>query len=107
MDIANLLISLASGAIGGNLGGAATGDKNLGGVANTIIGLLGGGAGDFILKALGVLASSGVAHAASAGTGSASELDIATILTNIGVSGVSGGILTAVLTLIKDALQKK
>lgn len=105
MNTVNLIISLISGAIGGNLGGAATGgDKNLGAAANSILGLLGGGAGDFILKALGVLASSGVATAAATGN---HEFDIGALLANIGVSGVSGGVLTAVVTLIKDAIQKK
>lgn len=110
MDILNLIISLISGAVGGNLGGAATGDKNMGATANTIIGLLGGGVGDFILKSLGVLASSGATHAATtaaAHTTGQPEFDIGALLANIGVSGVSGGVLTAILTLIKDAIQKK
>lgn len=98
MDIVNLIISLISGAIGGNVAGAALPEKNLGVIGNTIIGLIGGGAGDFILKALGVLA------AANAPGG---ELDIASILASIGVGGVSGGALTAVAALIKDAIQKR
>lgn len=102
MDIINLVISLVSGAVGGNLGGAAVADKNLGTLANTIIGLVGGGAGDFILKALGVIASTSVADPSAAG-----HLDIASILTNIGVSGVSGGALTAIIAFIKDACEKK
>lgn len=110
MDILNLIISLVSGAIGGNLGGAATGDKNLGTAANTIIGLLGGGVGDFILKSLGILASSAATHAATTAatpaTGQA-EFDIGALLATIGVSGVSGGALTAILTLVKDAIAKK
>jgi uncharacterized membrane protein YeaQ/YmgE (transglycosylase-associated protein family) len=101
MDVINLIISLISGAVGGNVGGAAVSEKNLGAIANTIIGLLGGGFGDFILKALGILAST---SATGATTGS--ELDIGTILANIGVSGVSGGVLTAIIALIKDAIAK-
>jgi hypothetical protein len=108
MDILNLIISLVSGAAGGNIAGAAVQDKSLGTAGNTIVGLLGGGAGDFILKALGVL-SSAAATTAVAGTPvtGAGEFDIASLLTNIGVSGVSGGVLTAIVALIKDALQKK
>lgn len=102
MDIISLLISLVSGAVGGNVAGAALPEKNLGTIANTVIGLLGGGVGDFILKALGVLATTSAAGAAGG-----SELDLASILANIGVSGVSGGVITAIITLIKDALQKK
>jgi uncharacterized membrane protein YeaQ/YmgE (transglycosylase-associated protein family) len=105
MDIINLIISLVSGAVGGNVAGAATTDKNLGPLLNTISGLIGGGLGDFLLKALGLIASTHTAATGAAPTGS--EFDIASLLTTIGVSGVSGGVLTGIITLIKDALQKK
>lgn len=105
MDILNLVIALVSGAVGGNIGGVAVSDKNLGTAANTIIGLIGGGAGNFILKALGILAATGAAGATGAPTGS--ELDLTSILATIGASGVSGGVLTAVVALIKDAVQGK
>ncbi len=105
MDIVNLIISLVSGAVGGNVAGPAVSDKNLGPIANTIIGLIGGGAGGYILKALGLFAATGAAGATGAPTGS--ELDLTTILANIGVSGVSGGVLTAIIAFIKDAIQKK
>ena len=100
MDIINLIISLISGAVGGNVAGAAMPEKNLGAVANTIAGLVGGGLGDFILKALGILASSGAMEGSS-------ELNLTSILANIGVSGVSGGVLTAIIAAIKAAVQKK
>lgn len=108
MDIVNLLISLISGAVGGNVAGTAMPQKNLGPLVNTVIGLLGGGVGDFILKALGVLASTGAATVANGGpAATGSEFDLATILANIGVSGVSGGALTAIVALLKDVVQKK
>lgn len=99
MDILNLIISLISGAVGGNVAGATVPtEKNLGTVANTVIGLLGGGAGEYILKALGIL---------SATQTGAADFDWASLLTTIGVSGVSGGAITAIIALIKDAIQKK
>lgn len=101
MDALNLIISLVSGAVGGNIAGAATSEKNLGAIANTIIGLIGGGAGEYILKALGVIASAGATAAAGG------EFDLTSLLANIGVSGVSGGVLTAIVTLIKSAMQNK
>lgn len=105
MDVVNLLISLVSGAVGGNLSGAAMSEKNLGMVGNTIAGLVGGGLGDFILKAMGILATT---TAAANGTGvEGSSLDLSTLLANIGVSGVSGAALTAIIALIKNAVQKK
>lgn len=103
MDLLNLIISLVSGAVGGNVAGAAMPEKNLGTVANSIIGLLGGGAGDFLLKALGVLSSAGATGAAATG----SEFDIGALLANIGVSGVSGGVITAIIAQIKSAMEKK
>jgi uncharacterized membrane protein YeaQ/YmgE (transglycosylase-associated protein family) len=104
VDILSLIISLISGAVGGNLGGAAVGDKSMGPAGNTVAGLLGGGIGDWILKALGVLAASGT-HAAT--TAAAPELDLSSILATIGVSGVSGGVLSSVIALIKDAMKNK
>lgn len=108
MDIVNLLISLISGAVGGNVAGSAMPQKNLGTLVNTIVGLLGGGVGDFILKALGILASTSATTAATgAPAATGSEFDLATLLANIGVSGVSGGVLTAIVAALKDAIQKK
>lgn len=102
MELVNLIISLISGAVGGNVAGSATSDKNLGPLFNTVAGLIGGGAGEHIFRALGVLASTPAAGA----TGSP-EFDIGSLLANIGISGVSGAALTGVITLIKDALLKK
>lgn len=105
MDIVNLIISLVSGAVGGNVAGAAMPDKNLGTAGNTILGLLGGGVGDFILKALGVLATTQLTNAT--GAAPSTGLDLASILASIGAGGVSGGVLTAIIALIKDAVAKK
>lgn len=100
MDIINLLISLVSGAVGGNVAGAAMPDKSLGALGNSLSGILGGGIGGYILQALGILAS-------AAQTGGSTGLDIGSILANIGSSGVGGAILMAVIGLIKNAAQKK
>lgn len=98
-SIINLIIALIGGGVGGNVAGAALPEKTLGTLGNTIAGLIGGGAGNFLLTALGVLASTK--------TPGASELDLSSILASLGVGGVSGGALTAIIALIKDALQKK
>lgn len=101
----NLIISLISGIVGGNIAGAAMPDKNLGGVANSLSGLVGGGIGGYILKALGVAA----ATTAAAQTGAAvapEHLDIASVLANIGGGGAGGAILAAVISLIKNATDK-
>ena len=100
MEIINLLISLISGAVGGNVAGAAMPDKNLGALGNTLSGILGGGLGGYVMQALGLLAS---AQTATGGTG----LDIGSIIANIGSSGVGGAILMAVIGMIKNAADKR
>jgi len=99
MEIINLLISLISGAVGGNVAGATMPDKNLGVIGNTLSGILGGGIGGYILQALGVLATA----QATGGTG----FDIGSIIANIGSSGAGGAILMAVIGLIKNATEKR
>jgi uncharacterized membrane protein YeaQ/YmgE (transglycosylase-associated protein family) len=106
MDVANMIISLISGIIGGNVAGAAMpADKNLGAIGNSVAGFFGGGIGNYVLQALGALATAGAA-AATGAPAQAHGLDLATILANIGGSGVGGAILTIIAGLIKGALQK-
>ena len=94
MNIISLIISLVSGAIGGNVAGAAMKDKSLGPVGNSISGILGGGIGGAILQLLGI------------GGGTAGALDIAAILENIASGGIGGGILLAIVSVIKAATAK-
>lgn len=103
MDILNLIISLISGIVGGNVAGAAMPDKSLGGLGNSISGLLGGGIGGYILQALGVLGHMGAQGAQQAAS---TGLDIPSILANIGTSGVGGALLMFIVGLIKNATQK-
>ena len=63
MDIVSLLISLLSGAVGGNIAGAVMQERSLGTLGNSLVGILGGGLGATVLQALGIAAS------ASAGSG--------------------------------------
>lgn len=113
MEIVSLLISLISGAAGGNLAGAALSEKNLGIIGNTIVGLVGGGLGGYILQAFGLLShfvgnNAGVDPSTTAAvTTAASNLDLGAILANIGVGGGSGAILTALIGIIKNAMDKK
>ena len=51
MDFVSLIVSLVSGAVGGNAAGAVMKDKSLGTVGNSIAGVLGGGLGGAILDA--------------------------------------------------------
>ena len=100
MDVAsiiNLIIGLVSGGVGGNVAGAALKDKSLGTTWNTIIGIIGGAGGKALLGALGL--AGGTAAAAGG-------LDITSILKEIATNGVSGGVVVAIIGLIKNALNK-
>jgi uncharacterized membrane protein YeaQ/YmgE (transglycosylase-associated protein family) len=45
MDITNLIIEAVSGAVGGNVAGAALKEKSLGLIGNSLAGVVGGGLG--------------------------------------------------------------
>jgi uncharacterized membrane protein YeaQ/YmgE (transglycosylase-associated protein family) len=94
MDIVGILINLVSGGIGGNAAGAALKDKSLGSIGNTIAGALGGSAGVWILNAVGVLSSLGINNFS----------DIGALLGTVGTSAVSGGLVTAIIGMIKSKM---
>jgi uncharacterized membrane protein YeaQ/YmgE (transglycosylase-associated protein family) len=84
------IISLITGAVGGNIAGAIFKNLSLGPLGNTLAGLVGGGAGTVILNA--VLGS-------GAGGGS--------VAGNIGSSGVGSVLLMLIVGVIKNAMVKK
>lgn len=96
MNIISLIIEAISGAVGGNVAGAAMKENSLGTVGNSIAGILGGGAGGLILQAI-------MGGNAPAGGGS---LDMTTILSNVAGGGVGGAILMAVVGIIKNKMAK-
>ncbi|KAF3361866.1 hypothetical protein PHSC3_001633 [Chlamydiales bacterium STE3] len=103
----NLIISLISGLIGGNIAGSAMSpEKNLGGLFNSVSGLIGGGIGGYILKAVGLVAATTVVTQAGV-TPEPASLDLSMILANIGGGGAVGAILTALTTWAKDASEKQ
>ncbi|MFN4174767.1 MAG: hypothetical protein ACK4HV_06665 [Parachlamydiaceae bacterium] len=108
MDYISLLVSLVSGLVGGNIAGALSRDKNFSTLANSIVGAIGGGAGAYILKALGFMGG-----AAMVGTGAMSPeampsaFDIGSLLTNVGGSGLGGLILTFLVNYVKGMADKK
>jgi uncharacterized membrane protein YeaQ/YmgE (transglycosylase-associated protein family) len=53
--IIGLIISLVSGAVGGNIAGGVLKEQSLGILGNSIAGIVGGGVGGQVLSALGVL----------------------------------------------------
>jgi uncharacterized membrane protein YeaQ/YmgE (transglycosylase-associated protein family) len=91
----DIIISLLSGAVGGNVAGAALKNYSLGTIWNSVVGILGGGVGGQILSALGLLGGTG-----------GSTLDIGSIVSNVASSGVGGGVLLVIVGLIKKMVAK-
>ena len=96
MDITSLIIEAVSGAVGGNVAGAALKEKSLGLIGNSLAGVVGGGLGGTILQTV-------MGGAATGGGG----MDLQSILTNVGGGGVGGAILMAVVGIIKDKMAAK
>ncbi|MES9960866.1 MAG: GlsB/YeaQ/YmgE family stress response membrane protein [Sedimenticola sp.] len=88
-----LIIQLASGALGGNIAGSLLKKFSLGTLGNSLVGILGGGLGGQLLGLLGI----------STGAGS---MDVAGIIGSIASGGVGGGVLMALIGVIRQALNK-
>ena len=82
-----LIISLVSGAAGGNVAGALMKKFSLGLAGNSLVGILGGGLGSQLIGMLGGDMGGG-------------------ILGSIAGGGVGGGVLMAVIGVIKSAMNK-
>ncbi len=87
-----LIINLLSGAAGGNVAGALMKKFSLGGLGNSIVGILGGGLGGQLLN--------------MAGIGTSGGMDAAGIISSIAGGGVGGGVLMAIIGVIKNAMSK-
>ena len=97
MNIIALIISLISGAVGGNAAGAAMKEKSLGVAGNSLAGIVGGGLGGMILQMLGF---------AQQGAASTSGMDIGAIIANIAGGGVGGGALMAIIAALRGGMKK-
>ena len=93
MDIMTLVINLISGAVGGNIAGAVMKDKSLGPLLNSVVGVLGGGAGAGILKMLGMAVNEG-------------GLDLQAVMSSVASGGVGGAVLLVITALIKGMMKK-
>lgn len=89
-----LIIQLIAGAIGGNAAGAVLKKQSLGTLGNSLAGILGGGLGGQILGLLGA-------------GGAASGTDIAGIVQSLASGGVGGGVVMAIIGVLKSVLAKK
>lgn len=95
MDIIALITSLIGGAAGGNAIGAGLKNLSLGALGNTIAGLVGGALGGYILEGVNLLNQFGLA-----------DTTLNSMLGGAGTGLVSGSILTAVVGLIRNMMQK-
>ncbi|HPC94401.1 MAG TPA: hypothetical protein PLU87_05625 [Sedimentisphaerales bacterium] len=87
------IIQLASGAVGGNVVGSLMKQFSLGTLGNSIAGILGGGIGGQLLGLLGIATGGG--------------MDIGSIVGSIASGGVGGGVLMAIVGVIKNAVKKQ
>lgn len=95
MDITSLIVQLVSGAVGGNVAGAALKKFSLGTVGNSLVGILGGGLGGQLLGMLGV---GGAGEAAAAAGG----MDMGSMVSNVAGGGVGGALLMAIIGVIRQ-----
>jgi hypothetical protein len=87
-----LIIQAVAGLVGGNVGGAALKNSNLGGLGNTIAGALGGiGGGAFLPSLLGMVAEGGAGPS---------------MLGSLVSGGLGGIVLQVVAGLVKSAMNK-
>ena len=93
MDIVSLIISLVSGAVGGNAAGALMKDKSLGALGNSLAGILGGGIGGAALQALHLAAEGGLTPQA--------------VVSNIASGGIGGAVLLVIVSIIKGMMAGK
>jgi uncharacterized membrane protein YeaQ/YmgE (transglycosylase-associated protein family) len=96
MSLIPLIISLLSGAVGGNLAGTMFKNINLGTLGNSIAGILGGGLGGWLLGLLGI-----------ATPAAGATVDLVSILGSVASGGVGGGVLMAIVGFVKQSLAKK
>ena len=91
-----IIIQLVAGLIGGNAAGALLKNQSLGTLGNSIAGILGGGLGGQILGMLG----------AAPTAGAATGMDVTSILSSLASGGVGGGVLMAVVGVLKGMMSK-
>jgi hypothetical protein len=94
MDFTSLALQAVAGLVGGNVGGAALKNSNLGGLGNTIAGALGGIGGGSILPSL----LPGLLGAAADGSGN--------LIGSLASGGIGGIVLQLVAGFIKNAMNK-
>jgi uncharacterized membrane protein YeaQ/YmgE (transglycosylase-associated protein family) len=99
MDWMSLIISLISGAVGGNVAGKALKDFDMGTLWNSVAGIVGGGIGGQLITALGIDPGAATTELSGSGT-------IGSIVSQVGGGGVGGAILLVVVSYLKKMFVK-
>lgn len=94
MNIVPLLVSLVTGAVGGNAAGSVLKKLSLGTVGNSLAGVLGGGLGSSVLQMLGT------------GASPSGSMDLGSIIGSLASGGVGGGVVMAIIGVVKKAMAK-
>lgn len=89
----SLIIQLISGAVGGNVAGKAMPNFDLGTLWNSVAGVIGGGIGAQLIGAV-------VPGLLSGG------LSVGGIVSSIASGGVGGGVLLALVGVVRNMMQK-
>ncbi len=95
MDMTSLLISLVSGAVGGNAAGKVLKNFDMGTLWNSVAGIVGGGLGGQIMAQLGIDPGS------ATGGG-----DLTSIVSQIAGGGVGGAVLLVIASYLKRMMSK-
>jgi hypothetical protein len=93
MNVTGLIIQLISGAVGGNVAGAALKQYDLGTIGNSVAGIVGGGIGGQILMVL------------LGGSASGGGTDIGSIIGQIAGGGVGRGLVMIIVGIIRQAMK--
>lgn len=91
-----LIVQLISGAVGGNIAGGLFKNISLGPPWNSVAGIISGGLGGQIRGMLGI-----------GGAEAARSMDLTGILTSVAGGSVGGGVLLAVVSLVKKLFSKE
>ena len=91
----SLIISLLSGAAGGNAAGALLKNTSMGLLGNSLAGIVGGGLGGKLIGLAGI-----------GGMGSAGGLDAGSIFSSLLSGGVGGGDLMWIVGMVRQMMAK-
>jgi len=101
-----LIMQLVTGAIGGNVAGKLLKNLSLGTIGNTIAGLAGGGIGGQLLGMLGLGAGAATGTDMTGAAEAAGGMDMSSILGSVASGGVGGGVIMAIIGVVKNAMSK-